>query len=306
MAGNAHGTASRPLADQVRLGTQMSTDTDLEIHCRGQRTRLKWHQLRKSVGDPVFDLNVMKSGFALGASMELDLRMRGDGGFAVLHDDRLENETTGEGHIGEIGAADLVGIRYRTSGAPVITSEMLSSALGEAHPDALLQFDIKDTLSVLGEAGLRQIADSVGPHAGKIIISSLDLDLMVAARETVPHIARGIDPTDEMTAAFAAGGMSALVDTLTRALAGPTDAGTVYLHWPMILDADTAGHDLIGMCHAAGKIVDAWTFNLKDEDQGFDAQEWLAFSRLMDLGPDQVTTDGAPSLARASRSRSAC
>ena len=54
------------------------------ILLEGRPTRLKWHRLRRSMRDPEFGTAVMTAGFALGASMELDLRVRGDGGFVVL------------------------------------------------------------------------------------------------------------------------------------------------------------------------------------------------------------------------------
>lgn len=282
---------------------QMTSDTALEIVHLGHRTRLKWHQLRKSARDPVFDLGVMREGFALGASLELDLRMRADGGFVVLHDDTIENETTGSGRVATMGRAELERVRYKSSGTPLITSEALAAQLGAAHADTVLQFDIKDDLALLGETGLGHIGDIVGAHQDKVIVSSLDLQLIAAARDVIPDIPRGIDPTGDMASAATKGGVVAAYDTLLQALEGPTDAGTVYLYWPMILAGEEAGHDLIAACHRAGKLVDAWTFNLKAPESGFDDAEWSAFKRLMDLRPDQITTDEAPATEHAWRRR---
>ena len=55
----------------------------LQIVAAGHVTRLKWHRLRRSLADPEFGAAVMAEGFWVGASMELDLQVRGDGGFVV-------------------------------------------------------------------------------------------------------------------------------------------------------------------------------------------------------------------------------
>ena len=57
----------------------------LQISHLGHVIRLKWHRLRRSIADPEFGAAVMADGFRLCASMELDLQVRADGGFVVLH-----------------------------------------------------------------------------------------------------------------------------------------------------------------------------------------------------------------------------
>ena len=281
----------------------MSANQGLAIVHHGHRIRLKWHQLRKSTSDPVFDLTVLHEGFEIGASLELDLRKRSDHGFVVLHDDVLDAETDGVGPVADMDRDRLAQVCYRASGLPVITSEALAEHLGDAHPDTVLQLDLKDTLSVIGEDGLRHIAAIAGTHAKKLIISSLDLALIDAAHDVIPGLPRGIDPTGDMMQAAEQGGMPAALSVLERALAAPNDAGTVYLHWPMILEAETAGLDLIARCHEAGTLVDAWTFNMEDPSAGFSDSEWASFRRLIDLKPDQITTDQAPAIERAWRQR---
>ena len=277
----------------------MSTGTGLEIYYRGQRTRLKWHQLRKSTSDPVFDLEVMREGFRLGASMELDLRVRRDGGFVVLHDETLDRETDGSGTVSQFDRAELDSVRYARSGLPLLTSEALAEALGDAHPETVLQFDLKDDLARIGEKGLRHIEEIIGPHRHKIIISSLDLPLIAAAREVIPSVPRGIDPTGDMAEAAKSDGVAGALAALEKALAGPSDAGTVYLHWSLITKGAEADQDLIGTCHQAGKLVDAWTFNLKSPETGFSDEEWGVFQSLVEARVDQITTDEAPATERA-------
>jgi len=88
-------------------------------------------------------------------------------------------------------------------------------------------------------------------------------------------------------------------------LRGPTEPDTIYLQWSLILDAARDGLDMIALCQDQGKRVDAWTFTLKDPEAGFSEEEWLNFSALMALKPDQITTDEAPATERAWRRRMA-
>ncbi len=61
----------------------------------GHRTFLKWHRARRHGSDPVFTGRRILEGMAAGASVEVDLVLHGDDGFAVLHNLMLEAETTG-------------------------------------------------------------------------------------------------------------------------------------------------------------------------------------------------------------------
>ncbi|MFB9947644.1 glycerophosphodiester phosphodiesterase [Rhizobium puerariae] len=271
----------------------------LGIAHRGHFTRLKWHRLRRSFNDPLFSAGVMAEGFRLGASTELDLRVRADGGFVVLHDETLEGETNGHGFIAETSADDIRGLRLKSGGHPPILSEDLATMLETAHPDALLQFDMKDTLAVIGERGLDHLADRFAGAGASVIVSGHDLNLIVAVAKRLPGLKRGIDPTDKLGEIHGAAGWGAVEKELLADLRGPTEPDTIYLYWPMLLDAARAGFDMIGLCHDAGKLVDAWTFNLRNPDAGFDEAEARDFAALMALKPDQITTDEAPATERA-------
>ena len=64
------------------------------------------------------------------------------------------------------------------------------------------------------------------------------------------------------------------------------------------------GVDLVAICRDAGKRVDAWTYTLSDPGSGFSDREWLEFSRLLELGADQITTDEPLATERAFEARS--
>lgn len=270
----------------------------LELVHEGHRTRLKWHRLRRSWDDPLFSAAVMADGFRLGASMELDLRVRGDGGFVVLHDDLLEGETTGQGEIARLTRAEMQGARFQ-DGRPLIFSEDLATMLSRAHPDALLQFDMKDFLPEIGAQGVAHLATHFADPPCPIIISGDDPELIVAVREALPGLLRGIDPTIKLVAMIERDGWGGIEADLVGDLEGPTEPDTVYLEWQLILEAAKRGIDLIALCHRHGARVDAWTYTLADPAGGFSDAEWAEFSALMALRPDQITTDEAVATERA-------
>lgn len=277
-----------------RRNPMTSEFSGLGITHRGHFTRLKWHRLRRSLSDPLFSAEIMAEGFRLGASTELDLRIRADGGFVVLHDAELEGETDGCGPIREASADAIRGLHLKSGGHPPILSEDLATMLQTAHPEALLQFDMKDELAAIGPRGMDHLVHYFADAGSSIIISGHDLDLILAVKERLPDLKRGIDPSDKFGDIYKAGGWSAVEKDLLADIHGPTEPDTVYLYWPILLDAAKAGLDMIGLCHDAGKLVDAWTFNLRNPDAGFDEGEARDFAALMALKPDQITTDEAP------------
>ncbi|OCP19197.1 glycerophosphodiester phosphodiesterase [Ensifer sp. LC54] len=277
----------------------MNVFSGLSLTHLGHITRLKWHRLRRHRGDPLFSPAVMTEGFRLGASMEIDLRVRADGGFAVLHDDVLDGETTGSGPVHRMAAADLRPLRMKTGGHAITLSEDLATMLTEAHPDALLQFDMKDDFATVGERGVEHLSLHFRDVGRQIIVSGADLDLILAIKRRLPDLKRGIDPTDRLIEIHSYAGLAAVERELIADLDGPTEPDTIYLAWGLVLQAARNGLDLIGLCHDKGTRVDAWTYNLDKPDAGFAEEEWQEFSSLMARRPDQITTDVAPAIERA-------
>lgn len=275
-----------------------STVSGLQIENDGHPVRLKWHRLRRQLSDPLFSLDVMRAGFALGASMELDLRMRADGGFVVLHDEELEGETTGHGRISGKGPNELRDVRMRDGERPLTFSEDLALMLQSAHPDALLQFDMKDDYEAIGEKGIAHLAAHFQTMNASVIVSGHCLDLIVAVKQKLPHLLRGIDPTDKLVDIYRQEGLKAVEKGLLADISGPTEPDTVYLQWSLLLRAAHEGLDMVSLCQSEGKRVDAWTFTLKNPAGGFSDAEWRDFSALMALKPDQITTDEATATER--------
>lgn len=276
--------------------------TGLALVHQGHVIRLKWHRLRRQMSDPLFSAEIMAEGFALGASMELDLRVRRDGGFVVLHDERLEGETKGVGAVADFALNELKPLTFK-DGRPLIFTEDLAAMLQKANPDALLQFDMKDDLEAIGSNGLGHLTALFSNIPAPVIVSGASLELINEIRRRLPNLLRGIDPTDKLVEVYDGQGLKAVETELLADLRGPTAPHTVYLAWQLVLYAAKEGLDLIGLCHSEGKLVDAWTFTLGDPAGGFSDAEWRDFSALLELKPDQISTDEAPATERAYRRR---
>lgn len=270
---------------------QVPAACGLEIrHARGM-ARLKWHRLRRRMGDPLFSAQTMAGGFALGASMELDLRVRADGGFVVLHDADLDRETDGHGTIRAMTGANLASLSYRDGVRPVILSEDLAECMIAAHPKALIQFDMKDNYAAIGRAGIDHLVRHFSNTSAQIIVSADCPVLITEIRRHLPMLQRGIDPTDRLVDCYHTAGIGAVEAALLAELRGPTEPDTIYLAWELILRAHAGGLDMLTLCQAEGRLVDAWTFTPGAPEHGLTAREAADFAALMALGPDQVTTD---------------
>lgn len=265
----------------------------LTILYGGRHVRLKWHRLRRRMGAPLFGVQALQDGLRVGASMELDLRVRRDGGFVVLHNATLDAETTGAGSVAEHTAEQLRTLRLRPGFTPLIFSEDLATLLRAASPDALLQFDMKDSLATIGGRGMDHLATWFAQTPTPIIVGGKCLDLIVEIGRCVPTLRRGIDPTDMLVEHYRRTGIGAVEAELLTSLRGPARPDTVYLAWPLLLRAMKDGSDLVGLCHREGVLVDAWTFNMANPDAGFSEREWQDVLALLELGVDQITTDEA-------------
>lgn len=275
----------------------------------GRRVFLKWHQLRRRMSDPLFDGGNLRSGLRLGATMEVDLRVTGDFGFAVLHDAELEGETDGTGLVAGRSRDDLARHFYRDgeSGGRgrrrVLMLDDLTGHADEAHPDALLQLDMKDGFEAVRQEGVDRLGQALAGSRLPFVVSGDSSELIVALADAFPDLRRGIDPTDRLVDLFRRGGGRQAVRLLGEELRGPAKPGIVYLSWPLLLHAQAAGIDLVGICRDAGKWVDAWTYTLADPAAGFSDREWREFSRLLELKVDHITTDEAIATEHAFEAR---
>jgi glycerophosphoryl diester phosphodiesterase len=265
----------------------------------GHRTFLKWHRGRRRGSDPVFTGRRILEGMAMGASVEVDLVVTGDKGFAVLHDMTLDRETTGQGAVANTSDATIRSLNLRAEdGVPIADPVMLLDDLcalmvsGTVHPDALLQLDYKEDETVLDARAVENFARATRPVARNIIVSSGSAAAVELLAGSAPGMKRGYDPSDEarFRAALAGGTLQGFVD---EAVAASPASALIYLYWELVLVAADAGFDLIGAFHAHGRRIDAWTIRTVDE------ASVAACERLLALKVDQITTDDPEGLLAA-------
>lgn len=267
------------------------TEPGLGLVRAGHVTLLKWHRGKRRISDVPFTAAVIEEGLRLGASVEVDLRRHGEGGFAVLHDAALDRETTGAGPIAATTAAALRALRLRDAAGipstdPVLVLEDLFAALAGATlpATALLQLDLKEDAAALAGFDAAAFARAAEPLARHLIVSGGDASAVASLAAACPGVRVGFDPCYDETYANLerGGGFEAFIAAGLKAI--PT-ATMIYLDYRIVRLAAERGVDLVTPCHAAGKTVDAWTLNV-DHPNAADT-----LKLLLDLKVDQVTTD---------------
>lgn len=266
----------------------------------GHRTLFKWHRARRRAGDPVFTGRRILEGMALGASVEVDLVVHGERGFAVLHDHlSIARETTGTGAALSRTAAELRALHLRgNAGEPIADRVMLLEDLAallrgrDIHPDALLQLDYKEDAAALDAAAIASFAHSVTPLGRHIILSSGDAKAVDLLTGAAPAIRVGYDPChgDAIDRLAETRDFAGFVDT---AVAASPRAETIYLAYEMVLAVADRGFDMIDAFHARDRRVDAYTI------RSVEPAALAAVIRLLELGADQITTDDPEGLAAA-------
>lgn len=273
----------------------------IHIERNGHRTWLKWHRGRRRLADPVFTGQRIAEAMQLGASVEVDLVIHADDGFAILHDLALDRETTGKGKVRETGAAALRQLHLRDgAGQPIVDNVLLLEdlcsllVLKGVHPDAILQLDFKEDLQALNPQVVANFGASVEAIKKSLILSGGDFDAIAILAEVVPGIATGYDPCygESLARLQATGDYCAFIE---QALVTAPDAEMIYLAYDIVLAAEDAGFDIVAPIHAAGRRIDAWTINRVTP------QSIAQVERLLRLKVDQITTDDPEGLADAIR-----
>lgn len=257
----------------------------------GHRTWLKWHRGRRKASDPVFTGRRILEGMRLGASVEVDLVVHADRGYAVLHDLSVERETTGSGKVAELGADALRALHLRAEDGTVLADRVMLLedlcallAQGGLHPDAVLQLDYKEDWKVLDETAVASFKASVAPVAGHMILSSGDAEAVRLLTDGVEGLHIGYDPCHD-------GALERLRNSqdfagfVRDAIAASPKAEMIYLYYGLVLEADRLGFNIVAAFHAEGRRVDAYTINHANDESRPKVR------RLLELKVDQITTD---------------
>jgi glycerophosphoryl diester phosphodiesterase len=257
----------------------------------GHRTWLKWHRARRKASDPVFTGARILEGMRLGASVEVDLVIHKDRGFAVLHDETAQRETSGAGRVADLSAAQLRQLFLRDNDGSltdqkVMLLEDLAALLedGGAHPKAVLQLDYKQDAKALDDLAIRTFRQSVAPVAPHMILSSGDAEAVALLTAGVPGLRIGYDPChgdslEQLSKSLDFAGF------VGNAVAASPNAEMIYLAYPVVLSATKHGFDIVGAFHAADRRIDAYTIKRADETTA------PIIATLLDCRVDQITTD---------------
>jgi glycerophosphoryl diester phosphodiesterase len=263
------------------------------------RTWFKWHRARRRAADPVFTAARIVEAMHGGASVEVDLVVHGSGGFAVLHNLTLDEETTGHGAVRATDADTLRKLYLRDNGGQVLPDRVMLLEdlcallrLDPPHPEALLQLDFKEDMAALDARVIAGLGATIGALGAHMILSGGDLAAVTTLATAAPGLRMGYDPCHGET-----------LERLRRtgdyhgwmgdALTTAPDSEIIYIAHEVVTAAFDEGIDLIGMVHAAGRRVDAYTIREVTPDSVSLAR------RLVALGVDQITTDDPEGLCAA-------
>lgn len=258
--------------------------------------RLKWHRMKRRIGDIPFTPAILAEALALGASAEIDLQLHGEGSFVVLHDETLDRETTGCGPVREATVETIRSLRMRapdgavTDQAVMLLEDLAAGAANAAAPGALIQLDLKVDAAAIDPAVAARFGAIVAPVAARFVLSGGDFEAVSRLAAATPGVATGYDPCH--------GGVierlaerSAFEVFVADALARAPQATTIYLEYPLILKAATLGYNIVRAFQDAGRLIDAYTLNTREPYADGTLRTLVA------LGVDQITTDEPIALA---------
>jgi glycerophosphoryl diester phosphodiesterase len=285
------------------------------------------HATNRGYHYPPNSLRGLKTCLDVGARVvETDISLMGDGEFLLLHDEILEQGTTGSGPVVALTADQAMDLYLTWQGA--VTEEpvgLLSQALdlvSSCSQPVELQLDLKPD-APLDDETLANLVAALQPVKNRVRVttgadwalrrlSTLDADLPlgfdpllyldVSPHETEeygfpvpPFRQRAYGYWDDHPLATRRWGETAdyLAARAEALWAQSPPVGIWYIRARLLALALEDGFDWIAYLHARGAQVAAWTLNAERS-----ADVELAW-QLATVGVDRITTDDPPALARA-------
>lgn len=132
--------------------------------------------------------SAFKAAIAQGFAIETDLQLTADGEAVAFHDDRMGRLTDNDSDIRTLTASELKQVQFKETPDRMFTfSELCACADGRVP----LVVEIKSRFD--GDRRLvRRIAEVLASYNGPVALMSFDPDQVMAVRELIPHIPRGI------------------------------------------------------------------------------------------------------------------
>lgn len=255
-------------------------------------------------------LAAMRECFEAGIDrIEIDIHSLAGPDYAVFHDRRLEEHTTGEGAVGRATPEDIRALHWRDdpSDRPVLLSEVVEAA---APHRTEIQLDLKDWRP-LGEARVRALIDTVATIRRRVIVSSGQDWNLAALHRADPELPFGFDPNhyidhagettpfflprtmgaygyrDDHPLAYGRTGETAdylrqRFELLAMQAAGSRE---YFLSYRLALQMLADGFNIAAFLHERDVQANVWTFDYEG------AASAEALRRLAAAGIDRVTTN---------------
>lgn len=133
---------------------------------------------------PAAALAAIESNFAI----ECDIQLTGDGEAMVHHDDGLGRLTIGAGALLDLNSVALKAVRFKDTAERMMSLGDLCALVEGRVP---IVIEVKSHFD--GDRRLvRRVAEVLGSYAGPVAGMSFDPDQVMALRETMPELPRGI------------------------------------------------------------------------------------------------------------------
>ena len=130
----------------------------------------------------------VKAAVAGNFGIEVDIQVTADGEAMVHHDDELGRLTDGEGPLRSKTTVELKQVAFKDTSERMMTLGDLCTLVAGAVP---LVIEVKSHFD--GDRRLvGRMADVLGSYAGPVVGMSFDPDLVMALREKMPALPRGI------------------------------------------------------------------------------------------------------------------
>lgn len=261
--------------------------------------------------------------------VEVDVTALGGEDYLLVHDPRLESETTGRGWVGATSASAARALYFRNSTDPTARVPLLSDvvALFLAYPnEARLQLDFKNTTPFRDDEPLQRLVRLIEPLGPRVIVSTnadwqlrklrrlapwLDLGLDIhfyldlhtspwpRSSETIPSRLGAYGYYDDHPLARVAYWPAAeyLADRCAFLAGLVPGVSTFYVDHRLLARSLDDGFNWADALHARDIKLDAWTMDQTN------ATARANLPRLLQAGVDQITTNTPNAIRKFLRER---
>ncbi|MDR7419907.1 MAG: glycerophosphodiester phosphodiesterase family protein [Armatimonadota bacterium] len=286
---------------------------------RNRQILLKYHRLLSGTHPhPPNSIPALTQVLADGADViEFDVGRTGDGVFVLMHDDRLEGETTGFGPLRAITGAEFQRLRLRGTDVPPATLAEVVDVVAAVRRPVKVQVDLKEQEPMPPSVGER-LVDALAPMRANpgvrvVVGCQADWNLRVLRRldatlvlglDVALHLDAPVDEMVRLPSRVNAYGylddhplgfrrlwpvQAYLEDRFDVLLSLVEGVSEYYLRKELVAQALADGVNPIALIHERrpGALVDVWTFHAHEARAGD------VLRAALGAGADQITSPTA-------------